>query len=402
MASLWQQARSPFKTACITCVVGQSRKRIKKSTATADRKLAQRIADELEEAGHGRRSSEQIKAFLDTILDLSTRRVVHRSFDDVLRLTTGTGLAAKTTRGFLASWVERVQNEISPSSFAKYDQTQRLFLESLGGKADQDMASVRQDDIARFRDAQAKRVAPSTANLMLKIVRSIFGAAEADGVVPRNEARHVKTLKVRADKASRRAFTVEEIQRILATCDDEWKSMVRIALYTGARLGDIAGMTWQAIDLEKGELRFVTRKTGRQMIIPLAQPLKEHIEKLPAGDDPKQPLHPRAFAILEREERAATLSRQFGDILADAGLVSARSHEVDDKKRKGRDARRAVSEISFHALRHSMVSFLKTAGVSAAVAMDLAGHESPEVSAHYTHLDHATKREAINKLPRLE
>lgn len=126
-----------------------------------------------------------------------------------------------------------------------------------------------------------------------------------------------------------------------------------------------------------------------------------HIEKLPTGDDPKQPLHPRAFAIVKKEGRTGTLSRQFGEILADAGLVVPRSHDAAEDG-KGRGARRKVSEISFHALRHTAVSMLKTAGVSDAIARDLAGHESAEVSRLYTHIEDQAKRRAVNKLPTLK
>jgi integrase len=58
-----------------------------------------------------------------------------------------------------------------------------------------------------------------------------------------------------------------------------------------------------------------------------------------------------------------------------------------------------VSEISFHSLRHTNVSLLKNAGVSDAVAQDLVGHESAEVSRLYTHIEDKTKRRAVNKLP---
>ncbi|MBK8000440.1 MAG: tyrosine-type recombinase/integrase [Verrucomicrobia bacterium] len=58
--------------------------------------------------------------------------------------------------------------------------------------------------------------------------------------------------------------------------------------------------------------------------------------------------------------------------------------------------------MSFHALRHTAVSLLKNAGVSDAVARDIAGHESVEVSARYTHIEPAVKREALAKLPTLE
>jgi hypothetical protein len=42
---------------------------------------------------------------------------------------------------------------------------------------------------------------------------------------------------------------------------------------------------------------------------------------------------------------------------------------------------------------------LKNAGVSEAVARDIIGHESAAISRHYTHIDEASKRKAIAKLP---
>jgi integrase len=68
---------------------------------------------------------------------------------------------------------------------------------------------------------------------------------------------------------------------------------------------------------------------------------------------------------------------------------------------KGHSQRRTVSEISFHSLRHTATSLLKNAGVSAAVAMDIIGHESEAINRHYTHIEAATKRAALRKLPKL-
>ena len=42
---------------------------------------------------------------------------------------------------------------------------------------------------------------------------------------------------------------------------------------------------------------------------------------------------------------------------------------------------------------------LKNAGVSDSVARDIIGHESAAVSANYTHIDPATKRAALDKMP---
>jgi integrase len=400
MASIWKDPRSPHWVACFTVYIGASAKQLKRTTATEDKKLARRIADELEEAGRGVRSTDQIKSFLEGIQDLKAKRTVRHAFDFVVRQTTGRSLESNTTRGFVDAWLKRTNGEVSPSTWVKYEKACKLLLESLGGKADQDISEVRRDDIARFRDEQGKRVARTTANVYLKITRIIFGAAEADGLLLRNEARHVKKLKVGNEASSRRAFTLSELTKILAKCDEEWRSLVLFGFYTGARLGDIARLTWQNLDLVTGEMSYVSGKTGRRVVTPLAGALLQHIQQLTAGDDPKQPIHPRAYEIVTKHGQAQRLSNQFADILADAGLIAERSHSVEEgQKRKGRDTKRKVSDISFHSLRHTAVSLLKTAGVSDAVAQDLVGHESAEISRHYTHIEAPAKRAAVDKLP---
>ena len=400
MASIWKDPRSPYWLACFTAYVGASAKQLKRTTATDDKKLARRIADELDETGRGARSADQIKSFLEGLQDLKAKRAARHAFDFAVRETTGRSLESKTVRGFVESWLERTKGEVSPATWVKYEQTGKMLLASLGGKAEQDIAEVRKDDIARFRDAQEKRVARSTANVYLKIVRIIFAAAEADGLLVRNEAKHVKKLKVANEGSARRAFTLPELKKVLEHCDDEWRSLVLFGFYTGARLGDVARLTWQNLNLVTEEMSYVSGKTGRQVVTPLAGALLQHVQKLPAGDDPKQPLHPCAFEIVTRHGKAQRLSNQFADILGDAGLIAARSHNVEDEtQRKGRDTRRNVSEISFHSLRHTAVSLLKTAGVSDAVAQDLVGHESAEISRHYTHIEAPAKRAAVDKLP---
>jgi integrase len=118
------------------------------------------------------------------------------------------------------------------------------------------------------------------------------------------------------------------------------------------------------------------------------------LEESSAGDNPAAPLFPKAFAI----NRTGTLSNQFYEILVSAGLARPRSHQAIGK---GRKARRAFNEVSFHALRHTATSLMKNAGISPAIVQDLIGHDSPAVSAHYTHIEESAKRRAIESLPDL-
>ena len=399
MSSIYRDDRSPFWTACFAAYVGQQAKQLKKTTATADKELAKLIAVKFEEAGRGALNVEKVKAFLADIPDLRTERAARRAFDDVLRLITGTGLESRTTRSFVEGWKERTRGEVAHATWQRYDAVASSFLESLGGKADQDIGQVRQEDIARFRDGEARRVSTSTVNLSLKILRVLFAAAESSRVVSRNEAKHVSLLKKRGKAAVRRAFTLEELKLILAACNDEWRSLVLFGFYSGGRLGDLATLTWENIDLERSELRYESAKTGRVVLVPLATPLREHIERLPAGDNPKQPLHTRAFDVVTQQGRVGSLSNEFYEVLVSAGLAKARSHKREKGEKSRRDGKRKPSEVSFHALRHSAVTMLKMAGVGEAVAMDLVGHDSAEISRHYTHVDHATKLDAVNRLP---
>ena len=321
MSSIYKDDRSPFWTACFTAYVGQQSKQLKKTTATEDKELATLLAVKLEAAGRGNLNVEKVKTFLADIRNLRTQRSARQAFDDVLRATTGTGLESRTVRSFVADWLARTRGEVAMATWGRYDATTKRFLDVLGGKADGDIASVTQEDIARFRDTEAKRVKPATANLALKIIRILFKAAEASRVIARNEAKHVQPLKSRGKEASRRPFTLEELKLILEACNDEWRSLVLFGFYSGGRLGDLGTLTWENVDLGRGELRYESIKTGRRVILPLAKTLREHIERLPAGDNPKQPLHPRAFDVVARQGRVGTLSNEFYEILVSAGLV---------------------------------------------------------------------------------
>lgn len=118
--------------ACFTANVGVITRQPKLTTATADRKLARRIADELEAAARGLPTVEKIKSFLGDIEGLKIRSAVHWAFDKALRHTTGRDLGSKTARGFMEGWLERTKCEVSPATWAKYEQTGKLFLAFLG------------------------------------------------------------------------------------------------------------------------------------------------------------------------------------------------------------------------------------------------------------------------------
>ena len=92
------------------------------------------------------------------------------------------------------------------------------------------------------------------------------------------------------------------------------------------------------------------------------------------------------------------LSREFGELLARAGLREERTHE---RRMERTGQRRELNALSFHSLRHSATSIMKNAGVSAAVVMDIIGHDTAEMSAHYTKIERGAKLAALETMPDL-
>jgi len=119
---------------------------------------------------------------------------------------------------------------------------------------------------------------------------------------------------------------------------------------------------------------------------------------LSAPGDPSAPLHPKAFDLLERHHNTGNLSNQFADLLAAAGLRQKRNHK---SRGKGRGTRRDVEPLSFHSLRRTATTLLHEAGVPAAVAQALIGHDSKAMHELYVSMGREALEKAAAALPEI-
>jgi integrase len=404
MASLWKHPQSPFWVGCFTVHSASGPGRWKRSLKTTDRKLALRIADFSEEAGRGIMDEHAITSFCEKIPDLRARHASEKILADVFYAVAGREMGAGSLRAFAQSWLASLHQEIAPLSYLRYRQVSEEFIAFIGRAADRELMGFgNRDDVLviRFRDHLAGRLSPASVNTSLKIIRQMFKTASQRFKIE-NPAALVSGVNARHGTANRRrAFTFEEVGRILRESQgSEWEGIILAGLYTGQRLSDIARLRWENVDLVRHELALTTRKTNRRMLIPLATALTDYLLARPAADDPRDFVFPKASACLTRTRagQAGGLSNQFHDILARAGLVRRRSH-AKTKDGRGRSARRQSSEISFHSFRHTATSLLKNAGIPQSVVMDMIGHESKAVSQIYTHVGELEKRRAVEALP---
>jgi integrase len=348
----------------------------RKSTRTTDRKKAERIARDFGPLAQRKIPPHKVR---ETVLAM-------------IREVYGDDVPYATVRGFTQDWLKTKAPEVAKSTLQSYEKSSAKFLDYLGPAADDDIANIRKTAISGFRNQVHAELSPATVNADLRLVKAVFRAAKRDGYVQDDPAEFVDT--VRQQKSGvRRPFTIPELRSIVEAADDEWSSLIRFGLYTGKRIGDLAALTWSNIDLQRGTLRFVTKKTNKVTVIPIADPLMGHLMSLQASDNPRAPLHPRSFGRPVNQ-----LSNEFIDLLVGVGL---RQPIVRKKTGRGRTGRRKPSELSFHSLRHTAVSLLKDAGIPDAIVMALVGHDVVRQSDHYTHVGLEAMQKATAALPTL-
>jgi integrase len=383
MASLHKQPGRPHWFCAFT---GPDGKRRFKSTGTSDKRQAKEICNTWA------RSSELGKA--GKLTDEKARSIVARGLEDILAAT-GQTMSSASTRQCLENWLNLKKLEACQKTHRRYKVVVDELLQFLGAKADRDIAVLSAKELTDFRNELAKRVSPGTVNIAIKVIRAALNHAYQESFVSVNEAKRVKLLKVEKTD-SRKAFTEDQLRKIIAKAEGEWRGMILLGLYTGLRLGDVSTLTWDKVDLRHGRISLATSKTGRIQVLPITPALRTYLGGLAANSDSKAPIFPNAFQARERSHYGGTLSNQFHRILVAADIATARPHVATGI---GRSSRRQPSEFSFHSLRHSATSLLKNAGVSDVIVRDIIGHDSPAVSRVYTHIDDKTKKQALEPLP---
>lgn len=376
--------------------------RRKRSTGTENKRIAITICSATERAAKlaatGKLSNERaLKLIRETCAQIEETHgklpaqrahdVLKDAIEEFVKIAGGE-LTSYTIATWLNGWLAG-RTDASKATLLAYRQVIDLFLKHLGVRATRPLTALQPKEIEDFKTALAKRVAPSTVNRAVKVLKASLNNAVAKRQLEFNPAEHVEYIA--ADESQRRPFTADEITKLLTAADTDWRTMILAGYYTGMRLQDCASLTWRKVNLHTGVIGQKTRKTGREVDIPIHETLMTHLSTL-AGDDPDAPLCPALHG-----KSSSWLSGQFYNLMAKAGLVEPRANKQGTGK--GRDARRDVNRISFHSLRYNTTSALKSAGVGDSVTMDIVGHETEAVSREYTEIPLNVKRDAINKLP---
>ena len=203
---------------------------------------------------------------------------------------------------------------------------------------------------------------------------AVWGVLIRRGVVRDNPWKYARPKSNAAEQRTGRAFTPEEMTRILAVAKGTpWLyTAILVALYTGLRRGDVFALQWEDVDLETGVIRTTPSKTSRfniHAVVPVHPILLAHLRTLDRADSVILPAAPN------HTEKA------WNACLRKAGI-----EQIGNEK------------MTFHNLRHTFITWVRMTGADKGDTMFLCGHTNMATNNRY---DHATTRlkEVIDKLP---
>jgi integrase len=213
-------------------------------------------------------------------------------------------------------------------------------------------------------DDEAVRRRRSSANRVLTMLKSALNHAYDEKHVVTNDAwgRRVKPFRD-VELARIRYLTVAEAQRLLNVCDHDFRLLVRAALETGCRYGELARLEMQDFNSDAATLTIRKSKSGKARHVVLTDEGAIFFSELTAG----------------RPGNALMFTRQ------DGGQWRA-SHQGRPMKQANERAKLSPS-ITFHGLRHTWASLSVMAGVPLMVVSRNLGHANTNmVEKHYGHL----------------
>ncbi|GHE69282.1 site-specific integrase [Streptomyces capitiformicae] len=246
-----------------------------------------------------------------------------------------------------------------------------------------------------------KLLSPLTLTYIHSVLKSALEHAVREEEIPRNVARNVRTGTPRPRRFE--PLTADEARQFLtAARGHRLHALFELALHTGLRKGELLGLRWEDLDLDRGTAavrRTLQRtSTGGLTTLPTKTRASEHRIALPARclqslkhhhEEQQRDRHTagtewqhNGYVFTTPQGRPidpTNLTRTFTTLLCKAGL----------------------RRIRFHDLRHSTATLLLEQGVELVVIKELLGHAHIGVTATvYAHVRLRLQRDAIDSLGR--
>lgn len=294
--------------------------------------------------------------------------------------------AEKTT---LRDALLRYQRDITPRKRGAGPEKYRIRTLLAHPLALRSLAGIRAIDIANLRDERTRQgLAPSTVVKDLALISHLYETARKEWSIEiENPTRSVS--KPQIDNARHRRLEQNEEEYLLAAVDepgDAVKTMardrrnvwtplvVRLAIATAMRLGEILALDWKYIDLDRRTAHLPKTKNGTHRDVPLSSAAVALLNRA-AALQPVAPPRGKVFAT-----SVCAISQSFVRAVARA----RRSYLADCKRERRTEKPGFLEDLRFHDLRHEATSRMAER-LQMHELMRTTGHKDTRMLARYYH-----------------
>lgn len=293
---------------------------------------------------------------------------------------------AEADRTTLAEALERYGREVTPRKKGAMQESYRVAALQRLPLARKSLSRVTAMDIARFRDDELEALKPATVAKHLALLSSVFEVARKEwGIEVDNPVR--KIAKPKFDNARARRLSPDELRYLLSAVDEpgcsvktkagdrrnEWMPLiVRWAIETAMRQGEILALDWRHVDLDKRTAHLPETKNGTARTVPLSTAAVALIR--PAGNVQR----------LRKGRVFSTTASALKQSFARAVTRARREYEKDCAARGDDPAPGFLEDLHFHDLRHEATSRLAER-LQMHELMRVTGHKDTRMLARYYH-----------------
>lgn len=316
-------------------------KRVRKSTGTSDKKLAEMISAKV-----------------------MTQIVEGKWFDQDESKT-------RTLNELKERYLRERSRRKAPQSYVRDEGCFEHFANFFGDRA---LADITPRSVSDYKNKRLQDVDPQTVVKELGVLRNAFNLAIKEWEWCRDNP--VSKVSMPKIPGGRVRFLKQNEIAALISCADEWfKPILSIALYTGLRQGNLISLTWDKLDLFK-------------RLIVLDDTDMKNDERLGV------PLNETVFTLLKDLFKVRLLN---------SNLVFHHDGKPFNKMKLTRALKRAckkakITNFRFHDLRHTFASMLVQSGVDLYTVQKLLGHKDGRMTQRYAHLTQEKLASAVSRL----
>lgn len=171
--------------------------------------------------------------------------------------------------------IERYRDEITVKKRSADTETYLLNAFLRQPIANLTLAQITPAHFSTYRDKRLKEVKPGTVNRELSIIKHAFDIAEREWEIPLRDNPLRKLKKLKAENARTRRMSEDEYEALTDAAsksrNKQIMPLVRFAVATGMRRGEIMRLRWDEIDFEARTLHIPVTKNGHARTIPLSR-----------------------------------------------------------------------------------------------------------------------------------